>query len=249
LDRAATVVPISDRPLVCRNHVVRDTSRSSFPGIVMSLIAFEATRSCSRLGSPCGSTMAKAKFKVGLVHRSLRDAGRDEQALIDRLLLRFDFKRPDDYRVFLRVHFDALSALEGDWREQDADDFCAMIGCLQSDLQFTPLLASPASRKSTNMPSLGKGLGTAYAIRGSRLGSAVVRRAVPGNQSRSYLDFVPALSWTEFLSQLDAFVDVPEVRLEAAEAARDAASVFSAGFMRTADLIQQVPRPKFGPGP
>jgi heme oxygenase len=193
------------------------------------------------------STMAKAKFKVGLVHRSLRDAARDEQALIDRLLLRFDFKRPGDYREFLKVHFDALTALERDWREQDSDDFGAMLGRLRLDLQITAPPADSEAQSSRTMPSLGKGLGTAYAIRSSRLVTAVVRRGVPGSQPRAYLDFVPALSWTEFLSQLDGFADVPEVRLEAVAAAKDATSVFAAGFMRIADRIRPVPLPKFGP--
>jgi heme oxygenase len=76
------------------------------------------------------------------------------------------------------------------------------------------------------------GLGIAYVIRGSRLGAAFLRRGLAKALSTSYLDFVPTLSWTEFLGQLEFDANQPNGTSEAILAARSAFKVFVTEFNR-----------------
>jgi heme oxygenase len=49
----------------------------------------------------------------------------------------------------------------------------------------------------------GNGWGIGYVIRGSRLDASVLRRRVTPRFAASYLEFSPALSWAQFLYQLE----------------------------------------------
>jgi heme oxygenase len=169
---------------------------------------------------------------TGSVHRLLRAATRSDHAFIDRMLLTLDMKRLEDYRAFLTIHFESLLALRGNWRPQDNDDFEGMIRCLHTDLEIlgAPRSALPISTCTPSSPSAG--LGIAYVIRGSRLGAAVLRRGVAKTFSTSYLDFVPTLSWSEFLGQLEFAADDPNGANEAIFAACSTFNVFVAEFNR-----------------
>jgi heme oxygenase len=183
------------------------------------------------------SASPTAKAVSGVVHRALRIATRDDHARIDRALLAFDLSLAHDYRIFLNIHFAALSALQADWRLQDGADFARMMRCVQDDLRILGCETTAPSTPPGTSESLSKGLGIAYVIRGSRLGAAVLRRGVIGRLPTSYLDFVPALSWRDFLTQLETIADDPNARDDAVRAARSAFNAFAGEFTRLQGVI------------
>jgi heme oxygenase len=203
----------------------------------MTPVSIEAM--CDAFTAPEGSNGQAApiaKPMIGSVHRTLRGVTRNDHASIDRMLLRFDLNRAEDYRNFLNIHFSSLATLRAHWRLQDGDDFARMLGCLEADLQTlgsnTPAL--PILSATPRSPS--KGLGIGYVVRGSRLGAAVLRRGVVGDLPTSYLDFVPGLSWAGFLIQLEFIAGDPNGRDEATRAAISTFSTFAAEFKRFEDL-------------
>jgi heme oxygenase len=174
----------------------------------------------------------KAKPAVGIVHRTLRAATRNDHALIDRMLLPFALSRVDDYRMFLGFHFAALVSLRADWRVEDSEDFEQMLRCVEADLKTLGRAPPPVPVPLRTPATASTGLGIAYVVRGSRLGGAVLRRSVTGDLPTSYLDFVPALSWAQFLPQLESIVGDANARDDATRAARAAFNTFYKEFMR-----------------
>ena len=89
--------------------------------------------------------------------------------------------------------------------------------------------------------SQSKGLGIAYVVRGSRLGAAVLRRAIVSNLPTSYLDFVPVLSWAEILVKIESIAGDPDGRDDATRSARSTFNAFATEFKRlrggTAEII------------
>jgi heme oxygenase len=83
--------------------------------------------------------------------------------------------------------------------------------------------------------------GVAYAIRGSRLGTAILRRGVAMELPISYLDFMPALTWAEFLLQLESIVEDPSGTDEAICASRGALKTFATEFERPNAVAPRVP--------
>jgi heme oxygenase len=180
----------------------------------------------------CGAATPKAKPVIGIVHRALRAATRNDHAWIDRMLLPFNLNRTEDYRTFLNIHFAALVTLQADWRLQDCEDFERMLRCVQGDLD-TLGCTTIASQIPHNTPvSAPKGLGIAYVVRGSRLGAAVLRRAIVSDLPTSYLDFVPALSWAEFLVELESIAGDTGGRDDATRSARRTFNAFATEFKR-----------------
>lgn len=186
-------------------------------------------------------TPRKVKAPVGAVHRLLRTATREDHASIDRMLLRFDLNRLEDYRIFLTIHLTALSALQAEWRPEDVADFSRMLDCLGADLKALGWTTTTPPASGNGPASAARGLGIAYVIRGSRLGGAVLRRDIVGALPTSYLDFAPTLAWTKFLAELESIADIPNARQEAARAARDTFSAFAAEYSR---LQGAIPTPK-----
>jgi heme oxygenase (biliverdin-IX-beta and delta-forming) len=183
------------------------------------------------------SASPRIKTVIGRVHRELRAATRNDHALIDRMLLKFDLRRAENYRVFLNIHFAALLTLRIDWRPQDSEDFEQMLRSLQADLETLGIPSTTMPIPASGRANPGSGLGIAYVIRGSRLGAAFLRRGVVGTLSTSYLDFVPALSWAEFLGQLESIADDPNGTDEAIRAARCAFNAFATEFNRVHRVI------------
>jgi heme oxygenase len=128
---------------------------------------------------------------------------------IDRMMLRFDLGRADDYGVFLNMHYCAMQDLKQDWREEDRDDFSLMMRCLQNDLHVLGLTATSLPATTRAPLTVNGRLGAAYVVRGSRLGAAFLRKRVPAGMVASYLDYRPVLTWPQFLLQLDAVSLVP----------------------------------------
>jgi heme oxygenase len=191
---------------------------------------------------PKGSATRKGKPAFGMVHRALRAATLSDHASIDRMLLQFDLNRPDDYTVFLNIHFAALVTLQADWRAQDVEDFARMLRCLQADLASLgcPTTTLPAV-PPTPMNRSNAGWGVAYVVRGSRLGAAVLRRGVVSDLPTSYLDFVPVLPWGEFLLGLESIAGDSSGVDEATRAARRAFKAFVTEFERLKGVVTTRP--------
>jgi heme oxygenase len=145
----------------------------------------------------------------GVLHRALRAATRSDDVLLDRLVLRFDLTRRDHYGLFLHLNYSALRNLEADWSAEDQTDFAAMLRCVQSDLHTLRIALPPLSPSGRAPLHAHNRLGVAYVLRGSRLGAAFLRRRVPRQYPTAYLDFVPTLSWPQFLVQLETPSDPP----------------------------------------
>jgi heme oxygenase len=131
---------------------------------------------------------------------------------VDRLIGQLDLARREDYGRLLSVHHAVLREFQSEWRPEDQDDFRAMSRRLQNDLRGLGFpTANPQSMLRTSLAA-GNPLGIAYVIRGSRLGASVLRPRVPSQFPASYLDFVPALSWVQFLAQLQSVSQSAETR-------------------------------------
>jgi heme oxygenase len=167
---------------------------------------------------------------LGALHRSLRAATRNDHIGVDRLTGQLDLTRREDYGLLLSIHHAVLQELRSEWRPEDREDFRAMSRRLQNDLR---MLGFPtANPPSTAHITLAKGnqLGIAYVIRGSRLGARVLRPRIPSHFSASYFDFAPALSWVQFLAQLQSVSNSADA--EVSDAAIQGAKVTFGLFAR-----------------
>ena len=137
------------------------------------------------------------------MRRILRDATRGDHRSIDQAISTLDFTDRASYRMFLAIHHAALSHLAGRWRAQDQADFSGLLHCLAEDLRaLGSLVGFPGTPERQRADSL-RQWGIAYVIRGSRLGGAVLRQRVPAGYPTAYLAHVPAITWPEFLNQLE----------------------------------------------
>jgi heme oxygenase len=142
----------------------------------------------------------------GRLHRSLRAATRADRMIIDRMALRLDLARREDYGLFLNVHYSTFRDLAATWRDEDRADFLNMADCLQADLHALGFSAAVFRPKPPQTMTAGARFGIAYAIRGSRSDAMGLRHRVSPRFGASYLDFSPALSWARFLEQLERHV-------------------------------------------
>ena len=169
---------------------------------------------------------------LGALHRSLRAATRNDHIGVDRLTGQLDLTRREDYGLLLSIHHAVLQELRSEWRPEDREDFRAMSRRLQNDLR---MLGFPTAKpSSTSHIALAKGnqMGIAYVIRGSRsrLGASVLRPRIPSHFSASYFDFAPALSWVQFLAQLQSVSNSADA--EVSDAAIQGAKVTFGLFAR-----------------
>jgi heme oxygenase len=181
-------------------------------------------------GADGGSSARKLKPIFGPVHRALRAATWNHHALIDRMLLQFDLTIPGDYRLLLNIHFDALQILERTWRLEDRADFSEMLNCLRDDLGALGETKSSAPIPSYLVASHSDGLGIGYVIRGSRRGAEVLRRRLPKAAPTRYMDLLPAITWPQFLTQLESAAEHPGGSEEAIHAARRTFDTFITEF-------------------
>ncbi len=163
---------------------------------------------------------------LSALHRSLRGATQSDHLFVDRLISQLDLTRREDYGRLLSIHHAVLQDLKSDWRREDRDDFRAMSRRLQNDLRVLGFpTANPQSISRAPLAN-GSQLGIAYVIRGSRLGASVLHPRIPAQFSASYFDFVPALSWNQFLAQLQsiskaAAADVSNAAIQGAKTTFD----------------------------
>jgi heme oxygenase len=150
---------------------------------------------------------------LSALHRALRAATQDDHRGVDRLIGQLDLTRREDYGRLLSIHHAVLQKLRSEWRPEDRDDFSAMSRRLQNDLLLLGFpTANPQSMSQVALVD-GNQLGIAYVIRGSRLGASVLRPRIPAQYSASYFEFAPALSWVQFLAQLQSASDLADAQV------------------------------------
>jgi heme oxygenase len=154
-----------------------------------------------------------SRAPLSALHRSLRAATRSDHMEVDRLIGQLDLTRPECYGRLLSIHHAVLQDLKSEWRPEDRYDFRAMSRRLLNDLRVLGFSAANPQPMSRTPLAEGNQLGIAYVIRGSRLGASVLRPRIPLQFSASYFDFVPALSWIQFLAQLQSVSNAAEAEV------------------------------------
>ncbi|MGK2873536.1 MAG: biliverdin-producing heme oxygenase [Alphaproteobacteria bacterium] len=137
----------------------------------------------------------------------LRLATQNDHHNLDETISKINLSDLQGYVTFLCIHHHALENLMPHSRPEDQADFESMARCARNDLAI--LGEAPTSLPAARIvrqPNL-HGLGVAYVVRGSRLGARFIRAKIPDGFPASYLSFAPALSWSDFLKQLQAFSD------------------------------------------
>lgn len=146
------------------------------------------------LGRPgCGKNDLPISELRRRLHRSLRAAIRSDRMMIDRMILRLDFARREDYGLLLNVHYTTLRDLNSVWRVEDRGDFLSMAHCLQEDLHSLGFAPSVLHSAALTGLTTGARLGIAYIIRGARYDAMAIRHRVPMPYGATYLDFSPIL--------------------------------------------------------
>jgi heme oxygenase len=161
------------------------------------------------------------------LQRELRSNTRAALSTIEHRISRFDLTRPEDYGMFLHVQHAALLGLKGAWPEADHRDFKEMTRRLQADLHLMGMTMPHIQAPAPVLPTDADRLGAAYVIRGSRRTAGVLRHRVAPDFARSYLGFVPTVSWTQFLARLDASVSNDLAHLAVIRGARAALQMIS----------------------
>jgi heme oxygenase len=137
-------------------------------------------------------------------HERLRNATRFCHDEVDALYGQFDLTERGSYGDFLASHARALIPLE-DWLDLSTlvEGVTPRSPSLRADLEaLARPLIEPAALgwEKTEVAQWG----AAYVIEGSRLGGAVLRRAVGAGLSRAYLSSThPQGAWRQFLGQMD----------------------------------------------
>lgn len=134
------------------------------------------------------------------MHARLKLATQLDHERVDRSLSTFDLTHADEYAVFLSLNAAVLGRLRPHWRNVDEGDFDSLVAALALDLA-TLGVDQPISVDPT--PGLIDGLGLAYVVRGSRLGSKILRKRVGFGLPTAYLDLKPATPWQALLQQIE----------------------------------------------
>jgi heme oxygenase len=134
------------------------------------------------------------------MHVRLKLATRLDHRRVDRLMTRYDLGQPETYGAFLSLNFRALTALRPHWLGADESDFAGLIEALAADLAA---LGMPPSGDVDPEPGPIDGLGLAYVVRGSRLGSKILRKRVGLGLPTEYFGFRLGQPWARFLDELD----------------------------------------------
>lgn len=136
----------------------------------------------------------------GSVHLRVKQATRLEHDRVDRALSRFDLTEVDDYAAFLDINHAALTALRSHWRSADEGDFAGLVHALAIDL--IELGVEPTVQTEPLSDPI-DGLGLSYVVRGSRLGSKILRKRVGSDMPTSYFDFRMGTPWARLLDHIN----------------------------------------------
>ena len=134
------------------------------------------------------------------IHLRLKLATRDEHNGVDLALSRFNLADADDYAAFLDLNHSALTALRPHWRSEDEADFTGVVDALATDLID---LGIEPSTEADPLSGPIDGLGLSYVVRGSRLGSKILRKRVASELPTAYFDFRMGTPWARLLDQID----------------------------------------------
>lgn len=164
------------------------------------------------------------------LRNTLRTATGSCHARVDALFGQFDLSSVSGYRGFLSAHARAVPALEAALREggvcQLLDDWPARErgAHLAGDMRRMGV-APPSPLTAPRFRGTGALLGATYVLEGSRMGAAVLARAVSPELPKAYLDnLAPKGSLKAFMELLEqAPLDFAE---EAGEAARSVFTLF-----------------------
>jgi heme oxygenase len=143
---------------------------------------------------------ARSQENVETLRQRLRAETAQKHEAVEEAMSRWNLSDRGGYAAFLSVHHAALKSLASQWRFDDRPDFEAMLRRLEADhaaLGVPVWEPSPADAPSAN------GMGIAYVVRGSRLGSRVLRKRVAAHFPATFLGQEPSLTWSGFLDQLD----------------------------------------------
>jgi len=135
-------------------------------------------------------------------HERLRNATRFCHDEVDALYSQFDLADRGSYGDFLAAHARALLPVE-DWLDRLVEGAVPRAPALRADLQALkrPLIEPATLAWEKKEAAL---WGSAYVIEGSRLGGAVLRKAVAAGLPHEYLSSThPQGAWRSFLGQLD----------------------------------------------
>lgn len=169
---------------------------------------------------------------------ALRAGTAAEHVRVDALFGAFDLSDPDDYRRFLGAQAAAFLPIEaaidaagasprlGDWRERRRS------ASLLHDLAALGL-AVPAPVTPPRLDGEAAALGAIYVLEGSRLGGALLRRAVPREFPQAFLNAPqPPGAWRKLLETLDDCLYETASVEAAVGAARRTFQCFEAGGQR-----------------
>jgi len=176
--------------------------------------------------SPGSSGRAQLR---GVLHNAVRASTHLNHAALDSLIVGFDFADREAYGSFLHVHHAALQTLEPCWRPEDRADFDAMADSVVKDLATLGITQGTIDPVGIGQMSEPGRFGVGYVIRGSRMGSALLKKRVPSRWPSGYLDLQPKIAWAQFLRSLDQLSPLPDPEIEAEVilGARCAFDVFS----------------------
>lgn len=134
------------------------------------------------------------------IYPRLKLATRLEHKRVDHALSRFDLADVDDYSSFLNINHTALTALRPHWRSVDEADFAGLVDALATDL--IDLGVEPTGESEPLSDPI-DGLGLSYVVRGSRLGSKILRKRAGSDMPTSYFDFRMGTPWARLLDHID----------------------------------------------
>jgi len=162
---------------------------------------------------------------------ALREGTAGAHERVDALFSRFDMTDREGYRAFLIAQATGFLPVETaldeagaatvipDWPERRRG------GLLRADLADLSVTAPELLDPPPHFPVKASMLGAIYVLEGSRLGGAVLKRAVPDAFPRRFLEARQAAgSWRRLLESLDLFLIRPD---DLAAAVQMAAQVFA----------------------
>lgn len=158
-------------------------------------------------------------------HRALREATRAAHDRVDAIFSHLDLADPADYARFLTAQAAAFipaeTALSDAGAARLVEDWDALrrAPLLTADLAALGI-APPAPATPPDYRSPAAILGGMYVLEGSRLGGAMLRRSVPADFPRGFLDSVqPPGRWRSFTRLLDRSLATSESLALASESA------------------------------
>jgi heme oxygenase len=136
---------------------------------------------------------------------------------VDDLFSRLDISKRDEYGIFLKAHFIALSAIEKHFAEVGSSFASppAQSGLIHQDI--LALGEKPVIAKLSSLPELSNLAGLAYVVSGAHFGAAVLLKRVSASSdpatlsARTYLQSADMRSyWPVVVREIKNSINTPE---------------------------------------